>query len=117
MVGIYRVWQAMGFWTLAWLLLAAAVGLTLIAAERVTFLPRLAESMLTGTHPLQLLLVSGQRFLAGVLFILPGAISDIVALLLLLRAGWSPPPPPRRPGRPGRPGEEDVIEGEYRRMD
>lgn len=114
-VGIYRVWQMAGFWTLAWLALAGVLGIALIAAERVAFLPRLAEAMLTGRHPLELLFASGQRFLAGVLFILPGAISDIVALFLLLRAGWSPPPP--RPGRPAGPGEAEVIEGEFRRMD
>lgn len=116
MVGIYRIWQGVGLWTLVWLGLAMMAGFALIAAERVAFMPRLAEAMLTGTHPLALLFVSGQRFLAGILFIFPGAISDVVALLLLLHAGWSPAPP-QRPGRPARPGEKDVIEGEFRRMD
>lgn len=119
MVGIYRIWQAVGWWTLIWLLLAAMLGFALIAAERVAFLPRLAESMLTGRHPFELIFSSGQRFLAGILFILPGAMSDVIALVLLLRAGWSPPPP-RQPGPSGarqRPANDDVIEGEFRRED
>jgi UPF0716 protein FxsA len=115
-VGIYQIWQALGVWTLAWLVLAGALGIALIAAERVAFLPRLAEAMLTGSHPLELLFASGQRFLAGILFILPGALSDIVALLLLMRAGWSPAVP-RSSGRTSRPDQAEVIEGEFRRMD
>lgn len=120
MVGIYRIWQEAGFWTLLWLFVAGVLGFALIAAERVAFLPRLAESMLTGTHPFELVFTSGQRFLAGILLILPGAISDVVAVLLLLRAGWSPPPPPRRPGPMGprqRPANDDVIEGDFSRVD
>jgi UPF0716 protein FxsA len=115
MVGIYWIWQGLGAWTLAWLALAAVAGFALIAAERVAFLPRLAESMLLGSHPFELLMASGQRFLAGILFILPGAITDLIALVLLLRAGLAPMPPAAR--RPSRPADPDVIEGDYRRLD
>jgi len=115
MVGIYLIWQSIGAWTLTWLALAALAGFALIAAERVAFLPRLAESMMTGTHPLELLLASGQRFLAGVLLILPGAMSDQVALVLLLRAGLAPVAPKSRPKRTQ--GDADVIEGDFRRID
>lgn len=115
MVGIYLIWQSIGAWTLTWLALAALAGFALIAAERVAFLPRLAESMMTGTHPLELLLASGQRFLAGVLLILPGAMSDLIALVLLLRAGLAPVAPKSRPQ--GAPRDADVIEGDFRRID
>jgi UPF0716 protein FxsA len=46
--------------------------------------------------------------LAGVLFIIPGVISDVIAILILL----IPMPTRRAPVPP-----DDVIEGEWRRED
>jgi len=116
MLGIYRIWQVIGAWTLVWLGLAVLAGLALIAAERASFLPRLLDALRRGAHPVRLLFASGQRFLAGLCLIVPGALSDIAAVLLLLGAAilhlrMPPPPPPPRPDEPG------VIEGEFRRVD
>jgi hypothetical protein len=49
--------------------------------------------------------------------IFPGAISDVIALVLLLWAGFRPPPPPPRPRGPGSAANDDVIEGDFRRVD
>lgn len=115
--GIFRVWEALGWWTLAWLLLAVLAGVVLIAVERVAFLPGLAAAMLAGGNPFATLKASGLRFLAGLLLILPGAVSDGLALILLLWAGFRPMPVvmPRRPD--AKAANDDVIEGEYRRID
>jgi UPF0716 protein FxsA len=116
MVGIYRIWLGIGAWTLVWLLLAALLGAALIAAERATFLPSLAQTMLGGKPPLGLIFASGQRFLAGVLLILPGAISDVAAILLLFRAGLATTPARgKRGARASAP--PDVIEGEFERVE
>lgn len=115
-VGIVLVWGEIGAWTLLWLLLAMLAGSALISLERVAFMPGLAAAMLGGGNPFQLLKVSGLRFLAGVLLIFPGAISDAFALLLLLWAGFRPPPP-RMPRGPGAAANDDVIEGDFRRID
>lgn len=127
--GIVRVWGLMGAWTLAWLLLAVLAGAALIAVERVAFLPGVAASVLAGDSPLTALKTSGLRFLAGILLILPGVMSDVLAVLLLLWAGLRPipapvPPPGPRPQPGAGPGPrtnartgDDVIEGEYRRID
>jgi UPF0716 protein FxsA len=74
----------------------------------------MAAAVLAGQHPLQSLKASGLRFLAGLLLILPGAASDLLALVLLAWAGFRPPPH-RPPG--GGPAGDEVIEGEYRRLD
>jgi len=118
LVGIYWIWQFLGPWTLAWLAAGVLGGALLIAHERARFAPRMVQSLLQGSAPLAVLLGSGARFLAGVLLILPGAMSDAVALVLLLAAlgrgrGDLPSGPP--PG--DRRDPDDVIEGEYRRMD
>ena len=114
-VGIVLVWGEIGFWTLLWLFLAMLAGAALIALERVAFLPGLAGALLAGGNPFDALKASGLRFLAGVLLIFPGPFSDAAALLLLVWAGLRPPPPP--PRRPGQAANDDVIEGDYRRVD
>lgn len=115
--GIWRLWPVLGGWTLAWLLLAAVAGVALIAAERAAFLPGLVASIEAGGNPFANLKASGLRFLAGLLLILPGAISDVLALLLLLWAGHRPAAPLSRPRRAGRTADDEVIEGDYRRLD
>jgi UPF0716 protein FxsA len=116
-IGIVLLWERIGFWTLLWLLLAALAGAALIALERMAFLPGLAASLLNGGHPFVALKASGLRFLAGLLFIFPGPVSDVLALILLLWSGFRPagPAPARRP--PGRAANDDVIEGDWRRVD
>lgn len=119
LVGIYWIWKVVGAWTLVWLAGAALAGGLLISHERVNFAPRLAQSLFNGSAPLSVLLGSGLRFLAGVLLILPGALSDATALsMLLISLVHRPRQPPAGPARQtGQTGADDVIEGEFRRMD
>lgn len=125
-VGIYLVGSRIGLWpTLLWLLATVIGGAYVIGQERATFMPRLHQVMSQGQQPFALLWASGRRFLAGVLLIVPGPFSDLIALPLLL---WPRPkvmPPPAENSGPARsettpkpraaPG--DVIEGEFRRED
>ncbi len=116
-LAIVRVWQTLGYWTLVWLFGAVLAGVVLIALERATFLPGLAASVLAGQHPLASLKVSGLRFLAAILLIVPGPISDVIALPLLVWAGFRRVPRPVPQARTGGTGEAEVIEGEFRRLD
>jgi len=113
LVGIYLVWQTVGAWTLAWLAGALLAGFMLLVAEHLSFMSRLAEGMLNGRHPIELILASGQRFVAAVLLIVPGPLSDVLAVGLVLRS--VPWPHPSRPARAS--AADGVIEGEFRRLD
>ncbi len=68
------------------LLLAASVafGAFLIRSQSLTMGRRVMEAMQAGTPPEEPLLESGSVLLAGVLFMIPGFFSDILALFLLL---------------------------------
>lgn len=70
----------------AWLFLGGSfvVGLLLLRSERIAFRARTVAA-LRGDHALMPgLLDSGRKVLAGFLLVLPGVVSDVVALLLLL---------------------------------
>ncbi|HSO07104.1 MAG TPA: FxsA family protein [Pelomicrobium sp.] len=95
-------------WTLALVAAGAVVGWALIRGEQAAFRGRLRAAIDAGANPLVTILASGRRFVAGALFLFPGVISDVLALLALLV--------PIRDRKPPPPGD-GVIEGEYRRLD
>ena len=100
--------QKIGWWLLLWFIATTLLGVTLIREERFAIVGRVMGALQQGQDPFQAIFTSGRLMLAGLLFILPGVVSDVIALLILI---W-----PRREPRPaGKP--TDVIEGEYRRED
>jgi UPF0716 protein FxsA len=79
-----RIARWTGIPTLLWLLISAAVGLMLLRHERGGFRERTLGA-LRGDQPLMRGLVdSGRKVLAAMLFILPGILSDALAVALLL---------------------------------
>ena len=108
-------WTGVPVWM--WLVASAAAGLWVLASERVQFRAR-ALAAFRGDTLLRGLLDSGRRVLADLLLIVPGIMSDLLALLLLLlpinqrgRFGDAEPVPAGR-GYRGR-----ALEGDYRRLD
>lgn len=110
---------------------SAALGLSLIRSQSLSLGRRLVEAMDRGAPPEKPLLDSAMASLAGVLFIIPGFVTDIVAILMLVpqarqqiwraavfgvRSGgfrrWQAGPGPRREARaPLR--EDNVIDAEF----
>ncbi len=68
--------------TYAWLGLAAIAGLYLLRNERIAFRASTVAAMHGGQPRLRGLLDSGRKVLAGMLFLLPGILSDVMALVL-----------------------------------
>ena len=99
--------------TVLWLLADMIAGMMVIRHAGAGFLPALQAALHGGHAPFAVVWATGRRFLAGALLILPGFVSDLVALPLLL---WPAPRLPAAP-RPRGPGPDDVIEGEFRRED
>jgi UPF0716 protein FxsA len=103
------VWVAreIGWWLLVWLIADVFVGIALIREERFAVFGRVMSAMQQGGDPARAVLASGRLMLAGVLLILPGLITDAVALLILIWPRRRVPPTPA----------SDIIEGECRRED
>ena len=95
-----------------WLGVGTVAGWVLLRNERVTFRAK-SHAALSGHAPLlSSLLDSGRKVLAGILFMLPGVVSDVVALVLLAF-------PINLTGRLQTQtcGGGKVLDGEYRRLD
>jgi len=113
-----RVAQWTGVPVVVWLGLAAAAGFCLLRNERIAFRANTVAAM----HGEQLLLRglfdSGRKVLAAVLLILPGILSDIMAIALLaLRFNLGPQYASRAAGAGDFRRGHKSIDGEYRRLD
>jgi len=84
---IYTLFVAadyIGWWLLAWLVFSALIGWILIKEESMAVFGRLAVAVQNGQSPFAAIWDSGRTLLAGLLLIIPGVLSDLIALVLLL---------------------------------
>lgn len=97
----------------AWFLVSALAGVVLLRNERTAFRAKTLAA-LRGDQPLlRGLLDSGRKVVAALLLILPGIVSDAMALLLLLLPINIGPPFATQSIGIGR----KTIDGEYRRTE
>jgi len=110
-------WSGVPMWM--WLTGSAIAGLWVLTNERGQFRARTIAAFRGDEPLLRSLLDSGRRVLAGMLLLVPGILTDAVALVLLLlpinqRGGFGPEPvTASRSSYPDR----RSFEGEYRRLE
>jgi UPF0716 protein FxsA len=73
-----------GWWLLFYLVVIGFLGLQLIKGEKLLMSAKMMQSVASGGNPIKMLLGSARNMVAGVLLIIPGVISDIIAVILLL---------------------------------
>ncbi len=104
-------WTGVPVWI--WFALPMTAGLLMLRNERVNFRSHMTAAM-HGEQPLLRGLVdSGRRVAAGVLFLFPGVVSDLIALLLLalpINVG-------RRVEAHAMSAVSRTFDGRYRRLD
>ncbi len=110
--------------TVTWLMLAALLGGILIRVQGWMTLLRGREALARGQLPALEMLEGLALVFAGILLIVPGFFTDLLAVLLVIRPlrralllafiPRRPPPPPPRGGPPTR---GRVLDGEYRADD
>jgi UPF0716 protein FxsA len=110
-VVLVRLSEVLGWWILAWVVLAACAGAALIKEARFAMLARLAAGLAEGRFAITALTDSARTVLAGLFLIFPGVVSDLIALTLLLLPG------PKAIVETGRIRDigGSVIDGEFRR--
>ena len=110
-------WTGVPLWI--WLGCSFLAGLVLLRNERIEFRARTVAALHGEQWLMRGLLDSGRKVLAGFLLILPGIVSDVIALTLLalpLNIGRGFAPQPAGAGR-WQGDEFDVIDGDYRRIE
>lgn len=107
---IFWMADAIGsLWTLLWLIGGFLLGSLMLRHHKLAVMATLFGDLRAGTITPGSLFRLARYYLAAVLFIIPGPVSDVVALVLLLPWG--------RSSTPAQPVDDGVIEGDYRRVD
>ena len=109
--GIFKLSALYGWWFLLYMILVTYLGWRLIKEEKQLVFSKLMGAMTQGGNPIKAMIGSARNLFAGILFIIPGVITDSLAVILLLI------PIKNNASQNINPSEEDVIEGEYRRDD
>ena len=73
-----------GWWLLVYLVVIAALGLQLIKGEKLLISAKMMQSLSSGGNPIKTILGSARNMFAGVLLMIPGVITDVIAVILLL---------------------------------
>ena len=81
---LINLFQQYGWWVLLYLVAMVLLGLQLIRDEKLLFSGRMMESLSQGGNPMKAMFGSARNIIAGILLIIPGVISDLIAVVLLL---------------------------------
>lgn len=109
-----------GWWLLFYLIGIGFLGVKLILEEKQLFTGRMVESLRAGGSPFRAMFGSLRNIIAGFMLFLPGVITDIIAVVLLLipiKNSQLPNGEPASPYQTNQAANDDVIEGEFRRED
>ena len=81
---LVKLGQAYGWWLLVYLVAITYLGLQLIRGEKLLISAKMMQSLSAGGNPIKTMLGSARNMVAGVLLIIPGVITDAIAVILLL---------------------------------
>lgn len=110
--------QQYGWWVLVYLMVVAVLGWKLIQEEKLAFAGRMMQTLTQGSTIGGAVFGSVKNLIAGVLLILPGVITDAIAILLLLTpSNKKTQGAPAFKNRHPHSANDDVIEGEFKRED
>ena len=108
-----------GWWVLFYLVVIGYLGLQLIRGEKLLMSAKMMQNLSAGGNPIKTMLGSARNMVAGVLLIIPGIITDIIAVILLLipisKSSQNSRFQNHAPNSQYQPqaANDDVIEGEY----
>jgi UPF0716 protein FxsA len=75
---------AYGWWVLVYLVVIGFLGLQLIRGEKLLLTAKMMQSLTSGGSPIKTMIGSARNMVAGILLMIPGIITDIIAVILLL---------------------------------
>lgn len=112
---LVNLFQQYGWWVLLYLVAMVLLGLQLIRDEKLLFSGRVMQSLSQGGNPRKAMFGSARNIIAGILLIIPGVLTDVIAVVLLLI------PVDKSAIKSStfkqQAANDDVIEGEFHRED
>jgi UPF0716 protein FxsA len=107
-----------GWWLIVYLILVALLGWRLLQDEKLLVRGRMAQILTQGGTPAKAVFGSAKNIIAGILLIIPGVLSDVLAAILLLMPSAKPIfTNPQAGATNAKAANDDIIEGEFRRED
>ena len=73
-----------GWWVLLYLVVVGWLGLQLVREEKQLFSGKMMQSLMQGGNPARAMFASARNLIAGVLLMIPGVLTDVIAAILLL---------------------------------
>jgi UPF0716 protein FxsA len=124
---LFTLGQRYGLWLLVYLVLVGYLGLQLILGEKEIMTAKMMQSIQAGGNPMKSMMGSARNFMAGILLMIPGVITDVFAVILLLIPIKQPKVSPNAGSYQTddagyeanfkdanqQPANDDIIEGEY----
>jgi UPF0716 protein FxsA len=119
--------QRYGWWLILYLVVITYLGLQLIRGEKQVMSAKVMQSLKAGGNPMKTIMGSARNMVAGILLVIPGIMTDVIAVILLLIPIQQPKVSPKtgsyQTDTSGfeanfkdantRSANDDVIEGEF----
>lgn len=105
-----------GWWVLLYLVLVGVLGWRLIRDEKHLLAGRMMQTLSVGGTPAKAVFMSFKNLLAGLLLIIPGIVTDAMAVGLLLMPTTASDKSKTSTAYK-KAANDDIIEGEYKRED
>lgn len=106
--------QQYGSIVVLYLLVVAVLGIRLIRDEKSLFSMRMMQTLSQGANPFKAIFGSARNIIAGILLVIPGIMTDIIAaVLLLIPISSDAKNTEAYQTKPA--ANDDVIEGEFHR--
>jgi len=106
--------QQYGSIVVLYLLVVAVLGIKLIRDEKSLFSVRMMQTLSQGANPFKAIFGSARNIIAGILLVIPGIMTDIIAAVLLL-IPISSDAQQKEAYQTKPAANDDVIEGEFHR--
>ena len=113
---LVKLAQLYNWWLLVYLIAVSLLGIRLIREEKSLIIGRLMQGMMQGGSVGRGIFSGAKNMIAGILLIIPGVITDIIALILLIIPTPASHKSPKQRAKT-QAANDDVIEGEFTRED
>lgn len=113
---LIQLCQRYGWWVLVYLITIGYLGIQLIRSEKNLMAARMFQQMGVNGNPVATLFSAARTMFAGILLLIPGVITDAIAVILLIlpaRTGQASAHGHASHSPFGASANDDVIEGEF----